>query len=503
MKKAKLVVVVIVCAAFVLQGLTMVQAQQTPPITPSTSGVGVQLGNLTFQGIQSLLRNVLQQLENTGVTLAGEGNIVIGNASQELNNKIRDLERMVRENVSVPLASLGLDVQELSRQVKSSLDQLQFILSTQQACLLKNADLVLSSISNITNELKRPVPLDKTLPQVTHFQFDGSAPRAVPKEGGRLTVFGSGLWREENLPPIVKLQSADRQRTIQELTVQRAGAANSFSTTINGNSVVGNPGECLQLSVETRETTGILWWKKVVSTNLYLPMCISKAFTTEFVVNAEISYVTSTTVTEFLNEIEFRADNDSCESRKQVAGLQKHWEVPLGGHIVSFNHRTGPFNRHQSNVNFSINSSNTIVANGWLDKARCLCPPIGSCRLLSTTIHQSYIQARASFPRGSVAESTAKSPATAMTLPNTQIRVLIPKPEESQSTVFSFSVQKYVNGKPVGPVFNSPRTTVNTSGGTSPVGNMEGLQVSGNFNPRPVNGKAELVVTIQGPNCGN
>jgi hypothetical protein len=458
----------------------------------------------TFLAIQTLVQEVTQQLNNIGITLGGEGNILIGNASQELNLKLEELRRLVGENVNAPIASLGLDVQELARQLTSSVQSLRSTLIAVQGCIFQNVDIVLSTASNITQELKRLPIIDNTKPQVSYFQFDGAPARAVPINGGRLTVKGVKLWTDRNYPPLVKLQSPDRATTFQTPTAEAAGNDGSFSIVLDDSSLRENAGQCLQLSVEARERKGFIF-KKTETTQLYLPMCISPNFKTEFVVESGISYDTTEIRTDWLGELEFRDDNDSCENKKNVS-ISRNWDLPAGGRIVEISVRQGEFHRRDSGVNFAITSSSTVAANGWFDTANCVLfkiPPFGPTikKLISTAIFQKFARPKIQYSVTNPNQATATSAKVQMSLPNTQIRLEIPKNAETPNTTFWFKVTKYVNGVKTSSQFESARIPVNAGGGTSPVGKIDNLDVTGRFNPRPINGKAELLVTIQAPTC--
>lgn len=459
----------------------------------------------TFLAIQALVQDVTQQLNNIGITLGGEGNILIGNASQELNRKLEELRRLVGENITAPIASLGLDVQELARQLTSSVQSLRSTLIAVQGCVFQNVDIVLSTVSNITQELKRLPIIDNTKPQVSYFQFDGALARAVPINGGRLTIKGVKLWTDRNYPPLVKLQSPDRATTFQTPTAEAAGNDGSFSIVLNGSTLRDNAGQCLQLSVEARERKGLPLFRRIETTQLYLPMCISPSFKTEFVVESGISYDTTETRTDWLGEQEFRDDNDSCESRKNVS-ISRSWDLPAGRSIVEISVRQGEFQRRDSNVNFAITSSNTVAGNGWFDTAHCAMvriPPFGPTvkRLFSTAIFQKFVRPKIQYSVTTPNQANATSGKVQMSLPNTQIRLEIPKNAETPNSTFWFKVTKYVNGVKTSSEFESARIPVNAGGGTSPIGKIDNLDVTGRFNPRPINGKAELLVTIQAPTC--
>jgi hypothetical protein len=471
----------------------------------SVSATAPQLGELaTFAAIQQAVQQITQQLTNVGVSLGGEAQGVVGQASQELNFRLQQLQALIRDNINAPIASLGLDVQELARQITSSLRSLEAIINGQRECLNQNAEILLSTISNITQDLRRGVPIIRgPNPQVTHFQFEGRPVRSVPISGGRLTIFGSKLWPRPELPPTITLLSPDRQTTLQALQPQRATNDNNISVSVDGSTIQARAGECLQLKVLARDRTGIWPFRRTVETELYLPMCISQSYRTEFVVEAGLQYDHAQTVTETLGAQEFRQDNASCENR-QTINIQKTWNLPAGNgitnsRIISVSERQGEFHRHGSNATAAIVSANTVIVRGWIDRASCVRTPF-SATLLSEAIFQRHITPTIQYERTSMVPSTASAVRVPMAFPSTQIRVLLPKERPSPSTIFWFKLSRFVNGERVSE-YESSRITVNASGGTTPIGSMGNLQIEGRLNPTPVNGNAELIVTVTAPRC--
>jgi hypothetical protein len=466
-----------------------------------------QLGELTtFVAIQQAVQQVTQELNNFAVILGGEARQVVGQASEQLNFRLQQLRDLVGDQVTDPLIQLGLNVQELARQLTSSLQSLSAIINGQRECLNQNAEILLSTVANITQDLKRGVPLVGTTTQVSYFQFEGLPARSVPISGGRMTMFGSNLWPRPALPPTVALLSADRRTVIESLQAQRSTNNNNVSVTVSGAAIQAHTGECLQLKLIARDTTGIWPFRRTVETELYLPMCVSQTYRTEFVVEAGLTYeVKDSGLTQALSEQEFRQDNSSCE-HKQPVSINKVWgDLPSGpeissSRIVSISERNGPFQRHTSWVTSSIQSSNTVKMEGTIDTADCIGLPFGRSRLNSSTILQRYITPTAMYDRTRTLSSSASIVRAPMSFPSTQVRVLIPKERQSPSTIFWYKVTRLVNGVETGH-FDSARTTIGSSGGTSPAGSIGNLQIQGTLNPAPVNGNAELLVTITAPPC--
>jgi hypothetical protein len=465
------------------------------------------LGELaTFAAIQQAVQQVTEQLTNLGVSLGGEARQVVAQASEQLNFRLQQLRDMVGEQVTAPLTQMSLNVQELARQLTSSLQSLSAIINGQRECLNQNAEILLSTVANITQDLKRDVPFVGTTTQVSYFQFEGLPARSVPISGGRMTVFGSNLWPRPTLPPSATLLSADRRTVIETLEAQRATNNNNVSVSVSGETIRAHTGECLQLKLIARDMKGIWPFRRTVETELYLPVCISQTYRTEFVVEAGLTYdVKDTGLTQILSEQEFRQDNASCENRQPVS-ISKVWsDLPSGpevsnSRIVSISERHGQFERHTSWVTSSIQSANTVKMEGTIDTADCVGLPFGASHLNSTTILQRLIKPTAMYDRTRTLSSSALAVRVPMTFPSTQIRVLIPKERQSPSTIFWFKVTRFVNGVETAH-FDSARTTIGSSGGTSPAGSMGNLQIQGTLNPAPINGNAELLVTITAPPC--
>lgn len=478
------------------------ESRMSVPVVPA---VAPQLGALTtFVAIQQAVQQITERLNNLGTSLGGTAQGVVGQASQELNFRLRQLQALVRDNINAPIASLGLDVQELARQVTSSLERLDAIINGQRECLNQNAEILLSTVSNITQDLKKGVPIIKgPAPQVTHFQFEGLPVRSVPTSGGRMTIFGSNLWPRADMPPIVTLLSSDRNTSLLTLTPQRAANNNSISVTIEGNTIRAHTGECLQLKAVARDKKGIFPFRRTVETELFLPVCISQTFKTEFDVEAGLVYELTETATQTLGSQEFRQDNADCRNGQNI-NIQKIWDLPAGpgitnSRIVSIGERQGEFHRHGSNASAAIASANVVIIRGSIDRADCVRTPFGD-RLNSTAIFQRFITPTVQFDRTSSVSASSTPVRVPMAFPSTQIRVLLPKDRPSPSTTFWFSISRLVNGVTVDRR-DAARTTVNANGGSSPVVTIGDLQITGRLNPMPVNGNAELLVTVVAPPC--
>lgn len=467
-------------------------------------------GELTVLAIRAAVGDVLRKLNDLVVSIGGQVNISIGVASEELTNKLNQLNDIARDQINVPLRNLSLAAQDIGRQIMSSVDRLNFILNSQRECVFQNAQVLLSSIQNIGESLKRGFPLVKASSQVSHFQFDNAPVFAVPLRGGRMTVFGSGLWTQMNLPPIVELQTRDGQTTFQTLTPQRANNNDSFTVAVDGSTLQSHIGDCLQLRVQERHREGFII-RRTRTTEFAIPLCVPQRFNTEFVVEAEASYNTRRTVTTNLPAQVTSQTNDSCENGITVH-TELHFNLPSGqgisgARISTIDQRPGNNTFNQQNVVCTRSGTNTVVCNGSLDSATCICVPIAGCRRTHSSVFERVITPTIEFLREERLDLSGTSERVPMGAPNTQIQVLIPvqiPPDRTRlDTTFSFRVIRFINGQRTEVLFESPRTTVNNDGGSSPTGQAGNFQINGVFNPTPINGHAQLTVTIHGPACGS
>ena len=204
---------------------------------------------MTGAELSSLVSGIIQQLQNAGTTLLGEGGIQANGIASDLNAQMQQLQQLIGDKIDQPLASLGANVQSAATKIYNATTQLNVLLNNQRQCLALNGNLFLSGARTIVANLKAGVPFVHTdNPTVTSFVFDKiSTPLVVPSEGGRFTVSGFRLWT--NHSPDAVLQSEDRNTVIAQLTPQRASNDDSFSAVLDPALVSNNAGKCLDMKI--------------------------------------------------------------------------------------------------------------------------------------------------------------------------------------------------------------------------------------------------------------
>jgi hypothetical protein len=131
---------------------------------------------------------IIQQLQNAGTTLIGEGGIQMNGLAGDLNSELQQFRNLVADKIDQPLASLGANIQSSATILYNATTKLNVLLNTQRQCLALNGNLFLSGARIVIANLKAGIPLVHTdSPSVLSFTFDNIAtPLVVPSEGGRL-----------------------------------------------------------------------------------------------------------------------------------------------------------------------------------------------------------------------------------------------------------------------------------------------------------------------------
>lgn len=455
---------------------------------------------LTPVAIIAAANEAIRKLNSLATSLTGDALIVTNNASAQLSAKLEEFKALVRDEIAKPLESFSLSIQDLGRQINSATERLNFILTQQQQCFFRNAENFLSGVSNIAEELKRGIPLVSSgKPRLFNYRFEGHGTSIVPRSGGRLTVNGFRLWENPSLVPKVELMNAERSEVIRTLVAQRATDDNTISVSVDGVAIDGFTGQCLQLHVQAF-TKKFLRPKE--TTDLYLPFCIPKEYATQFKVTAHISYTCpARTERHEVEEKQFLYFNESCESGRSIPRDPKVWDIGPDCRIIQYRES---FSRTRNTTNMALNLEppRTISAGGSIDTADCTNLVFGR-RLNASTIWEKkvvpLIECTITDPPKS---GEASSPLTNMSLPTTTINVGIPKVCDTTDSVFWFTVTPVINGVEGAVMYESAHVTSNNLGATTLLATINNLTIQGSYNPRIVDGKAQVSVTISAPQCG-
>jgi hypothetical protein len=142
---------------------------------PTAQAIPLSIQNpLTPVAIIAAANEAISKLNSLATSLTGDALIVTNTASAQISAKLEEFKTLVREEIAKPLESFSLSIQELGRQINSATERLNFILAQQQQCFFRNAENFLSGVSNITEELKRGIPLVSSGNTFTQLSIRGS-----------------------------------------------------------------------------------------------------------------------------------------------------------------------------------------------------------------------------------------------------------------------------------------------------------------------------------------
>jgi hypothetical protein len=110
---------------------------------------GLAQDPLTGAAIISEADSVIGQLNTLGANLGGDFSIATGGTAGQLSALLSQFKGIIGENVTAPLNSLGLDAQNLGRQIHAGVGQLNQILSQQRNCGVANAESLISGLRNV------------------------------------------------------------------------------------------------------------------------------------------------------------------------------------------------------------------------------------------------------------------------------------------------------------------------------------------------------------------
>jgi hypothetical protein len=455
--------------------------------------------DLTAVGLQTEVDSVMKQLNTLGANLGGDFSIATSGAASQLSALMNQLNKIVGDKVTVPLNSLGLDAQNLGRQIHAGVGQINQILTTQRNCGVANAQFLISGLRNVAAGTLGNIPLVKVGdPQVYYVQFAGHDPAVVPQSGGRATVFGYQLYVKK--APTVNLQD-ERGQQIAALSPDRAGSDDQFAVTISGETLVHYAGKSLILAITTHKP-------KLVgesTSNLKLALVVPQAFQTKYKVTAHVTYSCHTTVSVNLPPEGFHADNSDCGGGSNVNQVRTPL-LPSGpgisdASIIGIHYASGPETVNTTHVEPNYTAT-TVSISGSLDSATC--ENFGPVHHLNhATVWGASIVPEVRYTQEIDHNQSVGPMVLNVDLPTTNANLPIPSScFEPGSKTFSYSIVPVIDGVEQKPLYLSPNQT-GSEHGVSDQGSVGGVAISGQWNPNPVEGFTQVSVSLQAPACGN
>lgn len=454
---------------------------------------------LTLGTLERFVNGIIQQLQNAGTTLEGNGSILIGGATTQITGLLAQLKAAIGDDFTKPIKELNRTIQDTANQIYSTVVKLDSLLQNQQACLLINSQVFLAGVNTITSGIKSGLPfISADVPRIDYFQFVGHTPSVVPKTGGQVIIHGFDLWDDINYPPEVNIYEADGATLNLNITPQKGQDIHSFSFNLQSSFIKNNQGKDLQLKVIPKEGRWLNLFHPKILGVFYLPMSIPKIQFAKFQLAAYLQYETDVETIEILEFKRFGMGNDSCEEKKDYSQAQA-WPLPEGAQIISVE-TNSPDIVNQTNVQFSF-AGNIITAAGWLDTATCINVGLGPFsvgrKLINDTHWWMNAAPKISYKKKGNTIVNATSDALELQDNKAQFIVKLPKANTSDiSDTFWFQVIMD-NGDIQTTIFTSPKNTANNFSTEA-----QGLMIVAKYNGVIVEGNADLSVEISLPNCG-
>jgi len=476
------------------------------PIAVDASGAVVFSANATGQVLDGLVHGVITDLQNAVTKVAGDVGTQVNTAIANLSSSLNEFEGRLHNDLTVPLNTLSLDLQNEARTIAGVALSVDQMLTHQQMCALDNGSALGTQLANATQQLKLLTLFHNAPSAVSYFQFDGHSINVVPENGGHVVVFGTNLWDAQ---PKVELYAPDNKALVRALDVQRARDDNSLGTDIDAATIKQYAGQSLQLHV-TPVHVKHLWFISLGTEDgatLDLPISIPPTVNTQYSVVAYAQYSCGQTATVTLSPSQsYFADNSSCENR-QAAGQNLQWSAPVDeqgyahSEAVIIDQGLQLDTRDTTWVT-AVTSGLHITISGTLDTADCTNMVFGTKLNHSTYWHGTFTPKAQYAINVPMLRGPSASVAQPWAIPDSYTNVNIPAAcAGSTVNTYWYEVHRVVNGSDTGVVFASPRTSVSQNGGSDV--NVQGMMtIYGQFNPVPVNGAAQLSVHIHAPECG-
>jgi hypothetical protein len=468
-------------------------------------GKGLAQDPLTGAAIIAEANSVIGQLSTLGANLGGDFSIATGGTAGQLSALLSQFKNIVGDKVTTPLNSLGLDAQNLGRQIHAGVGQLNQILSHQRNCGVANAEGLISGLRNVAQGTLANVPLVSAgNPRVDYIQFAGHDPEVIPQAGGRATVYGYLLYSGK--APTVALWD-DGGHSIATLTPDRAASDDEFAVNISSANLSNYAGRALILDIRTHKPKHLLGFipNGEDTSELKLTMVVPQAYETKYKFVAKTSYSCHATPTTNLPGIPIHFENRACESGQNV-GDTRTPPLPSGpgitdAAIVGFHYAGGPSAVNVTHIGVSYTAT-TITAAGSLDTATCVNTPF-SHSLIHDTHWDAVLVPEVRYTQAVEHDETGGPVIVDASLPTTSANLTIPSAcFEPGSKTFSYVVTPVINGVEQKALYTSPNQTGSEHGVTDQ-GNLGGITINGQWNPNPVAGVSQVAIAVSAPACGN
>ena len=339
--------------------------------------------------------------------------------------------------------------------------ELHLLMGAKDRCELRNLGLLLGSVETLAITLENGLAeTNGSDPDLYYFFFADHLPSVVPQEGGWLYLVGANLWQEDK--PQVTLIDSEGKKTVETLVPHQTARHGVMAIKIEHDWITDNTGRCLSLKVSSHDVHGATWSKqRNPATYRHLPICIPQSFDTKYKIAGFLEYETPTQ-TRLLKAKSMLFENASCTDAKTVTG-NLEWTLEPGGRLTDIG-ESPLYEAGSSSIQCQI-AENRISCAGQLGHAVCGISarsgdsPGETELLLEQAEWEHIFTPTAEYSLPEEHHSYALSEVVNLTLPTTQIALMIPREEPSETTRMRYELI-IMNGNQQKTVFTSPQKTL-------------------------------------------
>src|SRR5262249_7753141 len=157
------------------------------------------------------------------------------------------VQELAKNNLATPLNNLSANIRLAVNNLQEVTNSFNVLVGKQRECIFARLDLFVAGVQTVATGIRllgfKVVSVDS--PRLLNFVFDEQlTPNIVPKTGGQALVKGVLVWTEPDLPPTVKIQTADKT-VLGQPQAQHGGGENEFRISVQPSLLASHSGECL------------------------------------------------------------------------------------------------------------------------------------------------------------------------------------------------------------------------------------------------------------------
>lgn len=455
-----------------------------------------------FASVDKVMTGLHDLQQRIGGTIA----ISINQASQNLNAHQQELKQMIGSKITEPMQNLNLNIQNQIRLLRNTAENLNQLLSWQQECIFKNADIFKAGMLTAGLQLESNLRfIGKTNdPLVNSISFDGKPAYLVPIQGGRVTIKGFNLYKD--YAPIIRIHNEKRTTIILDnVAVGRAGNNNDISIYIDASFINKNLGSIIYFEIIPRKSR----WLIGGPTNLrsvFIPLKIPEVNRHRYKIKSYVSYKWVKNETFELNDQQWGKEEQNSNCGETRAAQDVHtWNICDECTIINVKGgQTGErYMNDGGNIIFSIPARDKIAYAGTIGRPSCI-KALFVSKLLSHAYWRFSVWPE--VKKTSYIEELQSNTSDIFSLDDNQKNILVTlpvNPNQRRETVFWYQLISLLNNGAEQIMYTSPRYSSDDNGVISDTYTKnDGYRFDASLNNKTTNNTVQVNTRISAPPCG-